>query len=127
MRETMYKDCNNNISFLKSIFLQVQKFSNTELNWIISNLDYIPVDKGDFVNGVPCIEMKELYDFQKKILEEYSINVRHNTLMELFENIKTIYDGVFVALIDGEKFRIKVFDGDIIEIDGEMEDHIIFY
>ncbi len=126
MRETMYKDCNNNIFFLKGIFFQVQKFSNTELNWKISNLDFIPVDKGDFVNGVPSIEMEELYDFQKRILEEYSINVRHNTLMELLKNIKTIYDGVFVALIDGKKFKIKVFDGDIIEIDGEMEDYIIF-
>ena len=126
MRKTMYEDCNNNITFLKELFLQIQKFSDTELNWEISKLDFIPVDKGDFIGGVPSIEMKGLYDFQKKILEEHSINVMHNDLIKLFENIRTIYEGVFVALIDGKAFKIKVFDGDIIEIDGEKEDDVIF-
>ena len=126
MRKKMYEDCNNNITFLKGLFLQIQKFSDTELNWEISKLDFIPVDKGDFINGVPSIEMEGLFEFQKKILEEYSTNVMHNDLMKVFEEIKTIYEGVFVALIGGKTFKIKVFDGDIIEIDGEMEDKIIF-
>ena len=126
MRKTMYEDCNNNVTFLKELFLQIQKFSDTELNWGISKLDFIPVDMGDFIGGVPGIEMEGIYDFQKKILEEHSTNVMHNDLMKLFENIKTIYEGVFVALIDGKIFKIKVFDGDIIEIDGEKEDDVIF-
>lgn len=126
MRKIVYKDCNNNAAFLKELFLQIAKFSDIELNWEISQLDFILVDMGDCIGGVPSIEMEGLYDFQKKILEEYSINVMHNELMKLFENIKTIYEGAFVALIDGKTFKIKVFDGDIIEIDGEKEGDVIF-
>lgn len=49
----MYEDNNNNAVFLKGLFEQVQTLSDLELNWNISNLDFIPIDKGDFIGGMP--------------------------------------------------------------------------
>lgn len=117
----MYEDCNDNATFLKKFFAQVQALADAELSWSISNLDFIPVDKGDFIGGVPSIEMEELYSFQKKILDEHTIIITHNAFMDLLENIKTIYEGKFEVLIRGKKLKMKIFDGDIIEIDGEVE------
>lgn len=124
MRKVMYEDCNNNASFLKRLFIEVQALSNIELIWSISNLDFIPVDKGDFVNGIPGIEMEELSNFQKRILDEHTVIVTHNVFLALLENIRTIYDGKFEVLVGGGLMKIKVFDGDIIEVDGEMENEL---
>ena len=116
MRKILYEDCNNNSMFMKELFIQVQKLSELKLSWSISNLEFIPVDKGDLIG-----EMEELYNFQERILDEHKIVISHNSFMELLENIRTIYEGNFEALIRGNQLNIKVFDGDIIEIDGEME------
>lgn len=122
MRKIMYEDCNNNATFLKGLFTQMQMLSDSELNWSISNLDFIPIDKGDFIGGVPSTEIEQLYNFKKKILDEHTIIVAHNDFMDLLKNIKTVYDGRFEVLIQGKQLKVKIFDGDIIEIDGEMED-----
>ena len=44
--------------------------------------------------------------------------------MELLRNIRTVYEGRFETLIGEKQFKVKVFDGDIIEIDGEREKEI---
>ena len=111
---------------MKELFIQVQALSDIELNWSISNLDFIPVDKGDFIGGVPSIEMEELYNFQKRILDEHTVIVTHNIFMDLLENIRTIYVGEFEVLIGGKQLKIRIFDGDIIEIDGEIENELKF-
>ena len=119
MRKILYEDCNNNSMFMKELFIQVQKLSELKLSWSISNLEFIPVDKGDLIG-----EMEELYNFQERILDEHKIVISHNSFMELLENVRTIYEGNFEALIRGNQLNIKVFDGDIIEIDGEMENEL---
>ncbi len=53
MKQIMYEDCNNNVSFLKGLFEKIQRLSDEEINWRISNLEFIPVYKGDFYNGFP--------------------------------------------------------------------------
>ena len=90
----------------------------------ISDLEFIPVDHGDFIGGVPDGEMKKIYDFQKRILGEYTITVTHSAFMDLLRNIRTVYEGRFETLIGEKQFKVKVFDGDIIEIDGEREEEI---
>ncbi len=85
--------------FLKGLFDHVQALSASELNWIISNLDFIPVDKGDFIGGVPNPEMEQLYNFQKRISDEHTVIVTHNDFMDLLKNIKTVYEGRFEVLI----------------------------
>ena len=117
----MYEDCNNNVSFLKGLFEEIQRLSDEEINWRISNLEFIPIYKGDFYNGVPNQEMDKVYDFQRKALEEYVIHMSNSIFMELLVNIKTIYEGVFIGNIRGEQIKIKIFDGDIIEIEGFFE------
>ena len=112
MRKILYEDCNNNSMFMKELFIQVQKLSELKLSWSISNLEFIPVDKGDLIG-----EMEELYNFQERILDEHKIVISHNSFMELLENIRTIYEGNFEVLIRGNQLNIKVFDGDIIEIE----------
>ena len=124
MKEVMYKDCNNNAGFLRGLFIQIRALSDAELNWSISGLEFIPVDHGDFIGGVPDGEMKKIYDFQKRILDEYTITVTHSVFMELLRNIRTVYEGRFETLIGEKQFKVKVFDGDIIEIDGEREKEI---
>lgn len=73
---------------------------------------------------MPGIEMEELYNFQKRVLDEHTIIVIHHAFMDLLENIRTIYEGKFEVLIRGKTLKIKIFDGDIIEIVGEMEDEL---
>ena len=121
MKQIMYEDCNNNVSFLKGLFEKIQRLSDEEINWRISNLEFIPIYKGDFYNGVPNQEMEKVYDFQRKAIEEYVINISNSIFMELLVNIKTIYEGVFIGKIRGEQIKIKIFDGDIIEIEGFFE------
>lgn len=120
----MYEDCNNNASYLKNIFTEIQSFSNVELYWNISNLDFIPVDKGDCIGGVPSPEMEMLYNFQKKLTEEHCVIVAHKIFVALLGNIKTIYEGKFTAIIKDGTIKVKVFDGDIIEIDGDIENNL---
>ena len=117
----MYEDCNNNAAFLKGLFVQIQALSDSDLSWSISGLDFIPIDKGDLIGGVLSIEMEEIYNFQKRVLDEHTIIITHNAFMDLLGNIRTIYEGKFEALVRGKQFKIKIFDGDIIEIDGKME------
>ena len=124
MRKIMYEDCNNNATFLKELFVQMQALSNSELNWRISNLDFTPIDKGDFIDGILSDEMKEIYYFQKKVIEKQTIIITHNALMKLLENIRIVYEGSFDVSIKGEQLKINIFDGDIIEIDGEMENEL---
>jgi len=124
MRKIMYEDCNNNAAFLKGLFEQVQALSDLELNWSISNLDFIPIDRGDFIGGMPSTEMEQLYNFQKRILDEHKVIAAHSAFMDLLENIKTIYEGKFEVSIRNKNLNIKIFDGDIIEISGEIEDEI---
>lgn len=125
MKRIMYKDCNNNAIFLKDLFMQIQSFSNAELSWNISNLDLIPIDKGDYVNGIPDFEMEKLFDFQKRVLDEHIVSIPHNVFMNLFENIRTIYEGKFSTAIEDKQIKMTVFDGDIIEIYGAVEDKIM--
>lgn len=35
----MYEDCNNNV-FLKGLFEKIQRLSDEEINWRISNLEF---------------------------------------------------------------------------------------
>ncbi len=125
MKQVMYEDCNNNVSFLKELFEKIQKLSDEEINWRISNLEFIPIYKGDFYNGVSNQEMEKVYDFQRKALEEYVINISNSIFMELLVNIKTIYEGIFIGNIRGEQIKIKIFDGDIIEIEGFFENIVV--
>lgn len=124
MRKIIYEDCNNNVAFLKELFIRIQELSDVELSWCISNLDFIPIDRGDFFNGTLDVEMGKIFSFQKKFLDEHTIIMLHNEFIELLKNIKTIYEGDFGVIINGKQSKIKVFDGDIIEIDGDIEDRI---
>lgn len=126
MRKIIYEDCNNNTTFLKDLFTQIQSFSDTQLDWNISNLDFIPIDKGDYINGVPTPEMEIIYDFQKRMLEADIVIIAHSEFMHLLEDIRTIYEGNFVTMIKNKPIKIKVFDGDIIEVDGELQNKIRF-
>ena len=125
MKQIMYEDCNNNVSFLKGLFEKIQRLSDEEINWRISNLEFIPIYKGDFYKGVPNQEMEKVYDFQRKAIEEYVINISNSIFMELLVNIKTICEGIFIGQIRGEQIKMKIFDGDLIEIEGFFENIIV--
>ena len=71
MKQIMYEDCNNNVSFLKGLFEKIQRLTDEEINWSISNLAFSPVYKGDFYNGFPNQEMDKVYDFQRKALASF--------------------------------------------------------
>ena len=124
MRKIIYEDCNNNSIFLKELLNQVQILSDLKLKWSISNLEFIPVDKGDFIGGILSTEMEQLYNFQNRILDEHTITIAHSDFMDLLKNIKSIYEGKFEVLLRGKQLKIKIFDGDIIEIDGDLENEI---
>ena len=123
MKEIIYENCNNNIKFLKKMFLKVGFMIKNELMWNISNFDSIPIDSEDYsgVGRTVNNSRQRVYLFQQRILNEHTVVIGHKELMNLFNDIRTIYEGVFVAVIDGHQIKISIFDGDIISIQGDIE------
>ena len=126
MKEIMYEDCNNNIQFIKEIFYKIGLMIKNELMWNISNFDAVPADSEDYsgIGGTVNNNRQRVYLFQQRILNEHTVVIGHKELMNLFDDMRTIYEGVFVAVIDGHQSKISIFDGDIISIQGNIEEFL---
>lgn len=126
MKEIIYEDCNNNIQFMKEMFLKIGLMVKEELVWYISNFDSVPINSEDYsgVGGTVNDSRQRVYLFQQRILSEHTVAIGHKELINLFGDVRTIYEGVFVATIDGCQSKISIFDGDIISIQGDIEDFL---
>ena len=126
MEEIIYEDCNNNIQFIKEMFLKIGLMVKEELMWNISNFDSVPVNSEDYsgVGRTVNDSRQRVYLFQQRILNEHTVVIGHKELLNLFGDIRTIYEAVFVAAIDGCQSEISIFDGDIISIQGNIEDFL---
>ena len=124
MKQILYDD-NNNASYLINILVQVQQQVETVISWELSEFDFIIVDIGDFFNGIMPPEIEEVYNFGKKIEREHVIVVEHNYLLKMLKNIRTVYYANMKTTIGNNMFSIKIFDGDIIEIRGNIENNIL--
>ena len=126
MKEIIYEDCNNNIQFIKEMFLKIGLMVKEELMWNISNFDSVPVNSEDYsgIGGTVNDSRQRVYLFQQRILNEHAVVIGHKELINLFGDIRTIYEGVFVATVDGYQSQISIFDGDIISIQGNIEDFL---
>ena len=125
MKQILYEDNNNNASYLINILVQVQQQIETPISWELSEFDFIIVDVGDFSNGIMPPEIEEVYNFGKKIEREHVIVVEHNYLLKILKNIRTVYYANMKTIIGNNVFSIKIFDGDIIEIRGNIENNIL--
>ena len=125
MKQILYDDNNNNASYLINILVQVQQQVETVISWELSEFDFIIVDVGDFFNGIMPPEIEEVYNFEKKIEREHVIVVEHNYLLKILKNIRTVYYANMKTIIGNNEFSIKIFDGDIIEIRGNIENNIL--
>jgi len=125
MKQILYENKNNNTSYLINILVQVQQQVETVISWELSEFDFIIVDVGDFFNGVMPPEIEEVYNFGKKIEREHVIVVEHNYLLKILKNIRTVYYANMKTIIGNNVFSIKIFDGDIIEIRGNIENNIL--
>ena len=125
MKQILYDDNNNNASYLINILVQVQQQIETPISWELSEFDFIIVDVGDFFNGIMPPEIEEVYNFEKKIEREHVIVVEHNYLLKILKNIRTVYYANMKTIIGNNEFSIKIFDGDIIEIRGNIENNIL--
>ena len=125
MKQILYDDNNNNASYLINILVQVQQQVETVISWELSEFDFIIVDVGDFFNGIMPPEIEEVYNFRKKIEREHVIVVEHNYLLKILKNIRTVYYANMKSIIGNNVFSIKIFDGDIIEIRGNIENNIL--
>ena len=125
MKQILYDDNNNNASYLINILVQVQQQIETPISWELSEFDFIIVDVGDFFNGIMPPEIEEVYNFEKKIEREHVIVVEHNYLLKILKNIRTVYYANMKTIIGNNVFSIKIFDGDIIEIRGKIENNIL--
>ena len=125
MKQILYDDNNNNASYLINILVQVQQQIETPISWELSEFDFIIVDVGDFSNGIMPPEIEEVYNFEKKIEREHVIVVEHNYLLKILKNIRTVYYANMKTIIGNNMFSIKIFDGDIIEIRGNIENNIL--
>ncbi len=117
----MYEDCNNNADFLRSIFVEAQSFSETELRWTVSDIEIVPLDQGDYGISEPDSNKEMVYNFSMKVLSEKKVLIRNSELMEILNLTKTIFNGKFVSNINDNSVSIKIFDGDIIEVQGNIE------
>ncbi len=126
MKQIMYEDCNNNIQFIKNMFLKISSMVKNELIWSVSNLDLIPADIEDYsgIGGTVDDSRQRVYLFQQRILNEHTIVIGHDELMNLFDDIRTIYEGIFVVMINDQLSKISIFDGDIIKIQGDIENFL---
>lgn len=125
MKQILYENKNNNASYLINILVQVQQQVETVISWELSEFDFIIVDVGDFFNGIMPPEIEEVYNFEKKIEREHVIVVEHNYLLKILKNIRTVYYANMKTIIGNNVFSIKIFDGDIIEIRGNIENNIL--
>ena len=125
MKQILYDDNNNNASYLINILVQVQQQIETVISWELSEFDFIIVDVGDFLNGIMTPEIEEVYNFGKKIEREHVIVVEHNYLLKILKNIRTVYYANMKTTIGNNVFSIKIFNGDIIEIRGNIENNIL--
>ena len=125
MKQILYDDDNNNANYLINILVQVQQQVETVISWELSEFDFIIVDVGDFFNGIMPSEIEEVYNFGKKIEREHVIVVEHNYLLKILKNIRTVYYANMKTIIGNNVFSIKIFDGDIIEIRGNIENNIL--
>ena len=125
MKQILYDDNNNNASYLINILVQVQQQIETPISWELSEFDFIIVDVGDFSNGIMPPEIEEVYNFEKKIERKHVIVVEHNYLLKILKNIRTVYYANMKTIIGNNMFSIKIFDGDIIEIRGNIENNIL--
>ena len=125
MKEVLYKDNNNNANYLINILIQVQQQVETVIFWKLLYFDFVIVDVGDFFNGIMPPEIEEVYNFEKKIEREHIIVVEHNYLIKMLKNIRTVYYANMETTIENNVFSIKIFDGDIIEIKGNIESNIM--
>ena len=53
--------------------------------------------------------------------------VEHNYLIKVLKNIRTVYYANIKTVIRNDIFSIKIFDGDIIEIRGNIENNIMLW
>lgn len=125
MKEVLYKDNNNNANYLINILIQVQQQVETVIFWKLLYFDFVIVDVGDFFNGIMPPEIEEVYNFEKKIEREHVIVVEHNYLIKMLKNIRAMYYANMETTIENNVFSIKIFDGDIIEIRGNIENNIM--
>ena len=125
MKQILYEDNNNNAKYLMSILAQVQQQVETVIFWKLSCFDFVIVDIGDFFNGIISPEIEEVYNFGEKIEREHVIMVEHNYLIKVLKNIRTVYYANIKTVIRNDIFSIKIFDGDIIEIRGNIENNIM--
>ncbi len=125
MKTILYKDSNNNAPFLRWIFFSLNEFVNGEFSWSISNLNFVVVYKGDFFQGIIPVELEEIYNFQKEAIDNCTVSITHSKLIDLLGSIQTIYEGDFLMSINDKQIKIKVFDGDIMEIGGYLEDYLL--
>ena len=125
MKQILYENKNNNASYLINILVQVQQQVETVISWELSEFDFIIVDIGDFFNGIMPPEIEEVYNFGKKIERAHVIVVEHNYLLKILKNIRTVYYANMKTIIGNNVFSIKIFDGDIIEIRGNIENNIL--
>ena len=84
------------------------------------------MDIGDFFNGIMPPEIEEVYNFEEKIEREHVIIVEHNYLIKMLKNIRKVYYANMKTIIGNDVFSIKIFDGDIIEIRGNIEKREIY-
>ena len=125
MKQILYEDNNNNAKYLMSILAQVQQQVETVIFWKLSCFDFVIVDIGDFFNGIISPEIEEVYNFGTKIEREHVIIVEHNYLIKMLKNIRTVYYANMKTVIGNDVFSITIFDGDIIEIRGDIENNIM--
>lgn len=107
-------------------FLKIGLMVKEELMWNISNFDSVPVNSEDYsgVGRTVNDSRQRVYLFQQRILNEHTVVIGHKELLNLFGDIRTIYEAIFVATIDGCQSEISIFDGDIISIQGNIEDFL---
>ena len=75
MKEIIYEDCNNNIQFIKEMFLKIGLMVKEELMWNISNFDSVPVNSEDYsgVGRTVNDSRQRVYLFQQRILNEHTV------------------------------------------------------
>lgn len=116
-----YEDSNDNGIFLLNLFVKIEFYLEIKLNWEVFNVQVIPLCKEETTTGKLTPERQIVYNFQQKILKEFTINISNKNLINLLKYIKTIEEGTFKFINKNDKIIINIIDGYIIEIESNLK------
>ena len=99
---------NDNIFFVSKLFNDL-KLCKKGYKWVVSDLDLVPVEQGDYSGIGGKAKNSTAYDFMKKMERDKVAVINLDELYDIFEDTQTIRNGVFICLNDKDEINMDTY------------------